>query len=37
MAERELRFKYNSLLLPKTNEEILKNLVDAAKKELVYN
>ncbi len=37
MAERELRFKYNSLLLPKSNDEILKSLVESVKMELILN
>lgn len=37
MAEKELRFKYNSLLLPKSNEEVVKSLVENAKNELIYN
>lgn len=37
MAEKELRYKYNSLLLPKTNEEVLKGLTEMAKMEIVYN
>ncbi len=37
MAERELRFKYNSFLLPKSNEEVLKSLVETARMELIFN
>lgn len=37
MAERELRFKYNSLLLPKSNDEIVKSLVESVKIELILN
>lgn len=37
MAEKELRFKYNSLLLPKSNEEVVKSLAESAKIELVFN
>lgn len=37
MAERELRWKYNSLLLPKTDDEVIKDLVDTAKMEIVSN
>lgn len=37
MAERELRFKYNSLLLPKSNDEIVKTLVESVKMELILN
>lgn len=37
MAERELRFKYNSLLLPKSNDEILKSLLESVKMELILN
>lgn len=37
MAERELRFKYNSFLLPKSNEEVVKSLVETARMELIFN
>lgn len=37
MAERELRFKYNSFLLPKSNEEVIKSLVEIARMELIFN
>jgi len=36
-AEKEERYRYNSLLLPKTNEEIVKSLIETAKTEIVYN
>ncbi len=35
MAEKELRYKYNSLLLPKSNKEVAKSLVESM--ELVLN
>lgn len=37
MTEKELRYKYNSLLIPKTNDEIVKSLIESAKMEIIYN
>ena len=37
MAERELRFKYNTLLLPMGDGEIVKDLANRAKTEIILN
>jgi len=37
LAEKELRFKYNSLLLPKSNNDIIKELVGGIELEMMLN
>lgn len=37
MAEQELRYKYNSMLLPKSNDEVITILTEAFQKEMVLN